>query len=323
MASRFRQVLGIISACAGLTGITACDPPPPPAPVLTVTTTSDTDDVSPGDGICETASGGGSCSLRAAVQEANALGRASIVLPAGTYRGRDLTVTGDVTVEASDTTGARLGSQWVTVASGGRLEVDGLYSFDVPGARFIVDGTFIGRHLSLVGLESSGQLLVRSGGSAALENSLLAHVYGPVRTVTNQGSLLLSHVTLLSWLDINQPTVALSNSGQVHAAGSILQSCTGGAPTSLGYNTAADTSCSLTASGDQESVLPDYSIDLNAPVSYQLAATSPLVDAIPAGAVGCGTNVTDDRAGAPRPADGNGDGTTACDIGASELQPAN
>ncbi len=55
-----------------------------PAATFTVDTTTDAVDTVAGDGVCATA--GGACSLRAAVQEANALaGADTIDLPAGTY----------------------------------------------------------------------------------------------------------------------------------------------------------------------------------------------------------------------------------------------
>src|ERR1700730_15246105 len=57
---------------------------------FTVNDTTDAVDANPGDGICATA--GGKCSLRAAVQEANATpGADNIVVPPGTYK---LTLTG-------------------------------------------------------------------------------------------------------------------------------------------------------------------------------------------------------------------------------------
>ncbi len=53
---------------------------------FTVNSTSDVVDAHPGDGICETGSGNGICTLRAAVQEAGALTTANtIVVPPGTY----------------------------------------------------------------------------------------------------------------------------------------------------------------------------------------------------------------------------------------------
>src|SRR4030065_2429571 len=56
------------------------------AATFTVNSTADAVDANPGDGVCETAPGNGVCTLRAAVQEANALpGADTINLPAGIY----------------------------------------------------------------------------------------------------------------------------------------------------------------------------------------------------------------------------------------------
>ena len=56
------------------------------AAMFTVNSTADVVDAHPGDGVCETGSGNGICTLRAAVQEAGALTTANqIVVPAGTY----------------------------------------------------------------------------------------------------------------------------------------------------------------------------------------------------------------------------------------------
>lgn len=54
------------------------------AATFTVNSTADAVDAALGDGVCATA--GGQCTLRAAIQEANALaGADTITLPAGTY----------------------------------------------------------------------------------------------------------------------------------------------------------------------------------------------------------------------------------------------
>lgn len=73
------------------------------ATMITVNTTADSVDVSPGDGVC--ADGNGACSLRTAVQEANALaGDDMIVLPAGVYvltivgASEDLGASGDLDI---------------------------------------------------------------------------------------------------------------------------------------------------------------------------------------------------------------------------------
>ena len=76
---------------------------PARAAVFTVTTTADDVDAAPGDGAC--AAVGGGCTLRAAIQEANALaGADSISVPAGTYtltiagRDEDSAATGDLDI---------------------------------------------------------------------------------------------------------------------------------------------------------------------------------------------------------------------------------
>src|ERR1051326_2360615 len=54
------------------------------AAVFTVNSTTDAADANPGDGVCATAAA--QCTLRAAIQEANALGGTNTVnVPAGTY----------------------------------------------------------------------------------------------------------------------------------------------------------------------------------------------------------------------------------------------
>jgi CSLREA domain-containing protein len=59
---------------------------PAKADGFTVNSTADIPDASPGNGICETAPGNGQCTLRAAIQEANAsLGSDTITLPAANY----------------------------------------------------------------------------------------------------------------------------------------------------------------------------------------------------------------------------------------------
>src|ERR1700754_2483619 len=81
------------------------------AATFVVNTTNDTADSNPGDGTC---SDGSSCSLRAAISEANALSGADIItLPAGTYTqtlvsandnanaGGDLDITSDLTINGA------------------------------------------------------------------------------------------------------------------------------------------------------------------------------------------------------------------------------
>jgi CSLREA domain-containing protein len=98
------------------------------AATLTVNSTDDQSDVSPGNGVCAT--GAGACTLRAAIQEANASpGADTIVLPAGVYALQIPTVNEDL-----DTTGDFDIHSPMTIAGAGAAStiIDG--GFPLPGA---------------------------------------------------------------------------------------------------------------------------------------------------------------------------------------------
>src|SRR5437867_11074046 len=86
---------------------------PTRAATFNVNSTTDAVDATPGDGACATAGPTPVCTLRAAIQEANALRGADVInLPAGTYtltipgRGEDHAATGDLDI--NDTVGGGL-----------------------------------------------------------------------------------------------------------------------------------------------------------------------------------------------------------------------
>ena len=92
----------------------------------------------------------------------------------------------------------------------------------------------------------------------------------------------------------------------------------GGNIVSTGYNLSSDASCSLTQGNDQPAtaagLLP---LALNVPgatATHALDVTSPGRNRVPIGAAGCGTAVTRDQRGAPRPQPDGG----RCDVGAYE-----
>ena len=95
------------------------------APNITVTSPRDATDANPGDGICD--DGRGSCTLRAAIMEANAFaGKDTITLPEGNYvlgisgENEDKAKTGDLDI-TSDLTINAAGAD-VTVIDGGGLD---------------------------------------------------------------------------------------------------------------------------------------------------------------------------------------------------------
>jgi CSLREA domain-containing protein len=109
--------------------------------------TADEADDSPGDAVCETSGGG--CSLRAAVQEANALaGADTITLPAGIYTfalngpNEDAAATGDLDITESLTiTGAGPGSTIVQAGDGITPATDRV--FDVVAGTVDISGVTV------------------------------------------------------------------------------------------------------------------------------------------------------------------------------------
>ena len=97
------------------------------AVVFTVNSTVDATDATAGDGVCETALGNGICTLRAAIQETNALpGDDAIVLPSGIYTvtiagaGENAAAAGDLDIRDNLTiTGAGSAN---TIIDGNRID---------------------------------------------------------------------------------------------------------------------------------------------------------------------------------------------------------
>lgn len=134
------------------------------AATFTVNSTADATDALPGDGVCD--NGTGSCTLRAAIREANALaGADTITLPAGTYtlsiagvddaaRVGDLDITSDLTLRGD-------GAGTTTIDADNIDRV-----FDVrPGAEAVItDVTITGGNLPGVtdggGIRNQGTLIL-------------------------------------------------------------------------------------------------------------------------------------------------------------------
>lgn len=116
--ARWRWLAGAVGLAAAL-ALAGCALPDH---TFVVTTTADGTDAAPGDGVCEVTAGGGDCSLRAAVQEANAAWAAAAessaidLAPGATYElavagasedagaTGDLDVTGDLTIDGNGAT---------------------------------------------------------------------------------------------------------------------------------------------------------------------------------------------------------------------------
>lgn len=329
MRTRRRRSVGAILA-GGLTLVLlpACEPPLP-RPVLTVTTVADGLDHDVGDGVCEVTPGAGDCSLRAAVAEANAAGRADVVVRAGSHEltvadphdgHPDIDITGDVRINWERRELATIdGSTGVLdVHAGAVFAAHGLeMTSSAQGTIVRVAGTLVlgeSRMFQMVDLSSGSApaLDVAEGATALLSNSSVSGAGGSA-AIVNRGDLQARFSSLEG---IFVPAVH-TDPGAVTTVGAsrltrytyfiraiiedaVGASCTGAMPTSAGHNRVQNDTCDLTGPGDVQGV------------------DQPWVDLVPPGVLGCGEAYHFDIGGRTRPADGDFDGTSACDAGPIE-----
>lgn len=304
----------LLAATVMLVGVATACQPAPPVPLLTVTVPVAGGDTNPGDGICEATLSGTQCTLQAAIQEANALGRADIVMPGGReYAAINERITGTVAIRVTPANGERMA--WIrsldlTIERGATLA--------------LTDVSMRGDTNSYGTTNVKGNLVVERmyGGSWG---SSVVHVFPTGRAILQNTHLTGVHAGIVNegWVELRYSYVMGSESAIVTASGGDTRmaaaavladkytpaatGCTGARPTSLGYNAATDTTCQLDQTGDMES-LPFGAL-------ASVGGDSPVYDAIPFGAVGCGTTTITDISGWPRP---HPYGASACNIGPIE-----
>jgi CSLREA domain-containing protein len=156
------------SLASAVLGLLLATTLPAVAATFTVDSTVDAVDATPGDGVCATSTG--SCTLRAAVVEANALAGPDVVsLPAGTFRltptgnGEDLGLTGDLDV---------LQTLWIAGAGNDSTIIDGF------GADRIID--VLGPNDLAV-----SDLTLKRGSAGGGEGGAIRHAGPGALTVTN------------------------------------------------------------------------------------------------------------------------------------------
>lgn len=318
-----RLVLGAALAVAGVS-IGAPVRPVQALPFF-VNNSGDASDAVPGDGNCATA--GGVCTLRAAVEEANALaGSDTVNLPAGTYSLSlalgSVTITGPLTLQ---------GSAGLTVIDGGGtnriLDVQSS-SLTLSGVMLQTAGALGSLRLntgSTVTIDSvtiangAGPAIVNTGGTLALTNATISgNAGGGITNVA--GNVTLTSVSVISNTNATGGGGLQITAGSAQIINTLLagnQSGVGapdcaGAVTSNGHNLFGNTAgCTVTLQASDiangAAAVAPLAYNGGAANTHALLAGSPAFDAGDSGAC----PVTDQR-GALRQG-------LACDIGAYEM----
>lgn len=200
------------------------------------------------------------------------------------------------------------GAGGVDAPGSGVLAVGSAVTQNVGGT---AGGLRVGGELRATNVTVSGNQAATAGGAGGVSVTGATPAYVELTTVTaNLGTV----GGLAGPVELSASVVGSQGSGPDCAA----------TVTSLGANADSDGSC-LDGSGvgDLESVavgLGPLGLNWGTTRNHLLLPQSPLRDAVPAGAAGCGTGLAAiDQRGGARPLDANDDGVTACDIGAVEV----
>lgn len=328
---------------------------PARAATFVVNSILDLPDARPGDGVCA-AGDPGVCTLRAAVQEANSTsGEDRIEIPSLQpefrlkIRGQDdedasrgdLDLLADVTIDGvgpgvATIDGAR-GDRIFDIHSPARVTIRNLVlrqgQVEAGGGAIRNAGVLRLEGVTLwdnvVSAGAGGALVNLPGAQAILINCTLANntaaPIGQGGAVANLagGVLQVESVTFSG----NGATAggAIHNLGDASIHNSIVANssmganCAGVPLLSRGYNLDTGASCLFDQVGDLNNAEPNLGgLAFNGGLSLTMALR-PGSDAIDRGdPADCPAQ---DQRGFPRPADGNGDGSAICDIGAFEVNP--
>lgn len=316
---------------------------------------ADEPDSNPGDGKCQS-SILQLCTLRAAVQEGLASGR-PVRVPAGSYQlaigqlpiDKTLVIIGD----GAGTTaiigsaqarvfdifqGAKLALQGITV-SGGRGGTSVAFPGHIHGGAIHNHGELFMVQSAIVSgraLNSEGGGLAAAGGSrteltnVTIADNVADNIGGGI---WNMGSLTLNNVTVANNRATNPGggvvgSATISNTILARNAGG---NCASATLQDLGYTLSDDATCVLPGTGSLTSTPAGLASVRTIFDDYQLIPSSRAIDAghpapVQSGpfpsifqTLMLGTCWSADQRGTPRPADGNRDGLSVCDIGAYEV----
>ncbi len=168
---------GTSTTTATATSVSTCPGYTQPTPDFTITANTDIGDAVPGDGICD--DGGGDCSLRAAVEESDALGGGKIIkIPAGLtiVVGAKIVVGSSVTiVGGSPTTSIVSGGNAFQILQCGNPGLTiGLHNFTLQNANAATDGGaffLVGGTVNVSYMTFKDNVVTGGGGAITIDNN--------------------------------------------------------------------------------------------------------------------------------------------------------
>jgi hypothetical protein len=320
------------------------------AEIFVVDSVIDGVDAVPGDGLCATALG--TCTLRAGIQEANALDGIDLIeLPATpppsqyslTLSGdnEDAAATGDLDITDDLLVHGTGGGRIILISTATDRAFDVAAGINVEIANLMIQdgnaGPSDGGGIRNLGHLVLAQLTIRScdaanGGAIANLDEATLHLSnvtlsGNTATAAGGGiaNLDTASAGVFSSTIANNTASAgggIRNLGTTSLQNAILSNvdggnCSGRPVESQGYNISSDGTCFIEGPGDRELLNPSLGpLQFNGGNSF----THALFDNSPAVDAGTPTNCPGlDQRDRLRPADGDLNGTFVCDIGAYEL----
>jgi len=225
-----KRLLGILFALVLVFSLATIGlPSPVQAATFTVNSMDDGTDWKPGDGVAETAPANGICTLRAAIQETNALaGADTINLPAGTYTlsiaganedaaaTGDLDITDDLTISGAD--------QTTTIIDGGAL--DRVLHIHSGKTVEVTNVTVRNGDVPVIDPSDCGGGIYNDGGTLSLTNSTITGNLAPWGGgINNGGALTLTNSTVSN--NTAQDGAGISNGGALTLTNSTVSNNTG------------------------------------------------------------------------------------------------
>ena len=197
------------------------------AATFVVNSMTDANDATPGNGVCETATGNGVCTLRAAISEANVLaGDDIITLPAGTYTNTlvgvdDVNASGDLDITSNIViNGAGSGTTIIQANAAAGVAVERVIHFPVTNSVTTFNGVTIQNGRQATATFGGGVRVNAAGDNVTFNNCVISNNFSGF----GGGGIIVNNATAVLTLNnttVTGNTAASSTAGNIGFGGGI------------------------------------------------------------------------------------------------------